>query len=116
MENLEEQKELKGTFEASIKRNNKQIREDRALSITEDAELIYKREVEDLRTQIKRLTRERDNMLDLSGNSTTTIISAADFDAKAFAEKDLDIGLKIRNLEIKLEIATKRYNELFIGE
>jgi hypothetical protein len=46
----------------------------------------------------------------------TTIISQADFHAKEFVAKDLDLGLKIRNLEIKQEIASKRYNELFKGE
>jgi hypothetical protein len=105
--------ELKGSFVSSLRRNNKQIRDDRALAIAEDAEMIFKREVEDINTELKRLRRERESMLDLGGNSVTTIISQADFHAKEFVAKDLDLGLKIRNLEIKLEIATKRYNELF---
>ena len=37
---------MKGIFVASLKRNNKQIRDDRALAIAEDAELLFKREVE----------------------------------------------------------------------
>ena len=104
---------LKGSFVTSLRRNNKQIRDDRALSIAEDAEMIFKRQVEDLSTEIKRLKRDRDGMLDLGGNTTTNIISLSDFDANQFVAKDLEIGLKIRNLEIKLEIAQKRYNELF---
>ena len=117
MESTEAQlNELKGTFVSSLRRNNKQIRDDRALAIAEDAELIFKREVEDITTALKVARRERDGMLDLGGNSTTTIISQSDFDAKAFVAKDLELGLKIRNLEIKLEIASKRYNELFAGE
>ena len=47
-----------GAFLASLKRNNTQIREDRATAIAEDAELLFKREVEDLAIQIKRLRRE----------------------------------------------------------
>lgn len=105
--------ELKGSFVSSLRRNNKQIRDDRALAIAEDAEMIFKREVEDINTELKRLKRERESMLDLGGTSVTTIISQADFHAKEFVAKDLDLGLKIRNLEIKLEIASKRYNELF---
>jgi formylmethanofuran dehydrogenase subunit E-like metal-binding protein len=109
-------KDLKGSFVTSLRRNNKQIRDDRALAIAEDAEMIFKREVEDINTELKRLKRERESMLDLGGNNVTTIISQADFHAKEFVAKDLDLGLKIRNLEIKQEIASKRYNELFKGE
>ena len=105
--------EMKGAFVSSLKRNNKQIRDDRALAIAEDAELILKREVEDITTSLKVARRERDGMLDLGGNYTTTIISQSDFEAKAFVAKDLELGLKIRNLEIKLEIAANRYNDLF---
>jgi len=109
-------KELKGTFVGSLKRNNKQIRDDRALAITEDAQLIFKREVEDLETDLKRVTRDRDNMLDLGRNNTTNIIALTDFNAKEFVAKDLELGLTARNLEIKLEIAQSRYNTLFSGE
>ena len=66
---------MQGAFFNSLKRNNKQIKEDRALAIAEDAELLYKREVEDLQTKIKRIKRDREAMLDLSGNTTTGIIS-----------------------------------------
>lgn len=107
---------MPGAFVSSLRRNNKQIREDRALSIAEDAELLFKREIEDMQTEIKRYKRDRDNMLDLAGTDTTKIISASDFNAKAFVMKDLELGVKIRNLEIKLEIATSRYKELFTNE
>ena len=80
--------ELKGSFVTSLRRNNKQIRDDRALAIAEDAELIFKREVEDITTALKVAKRERDSMLDLGGTSTTTIISQSDFDAKAFVAKE----------------------------
>ena len=109
-------KELKGSFVTSLRRNNKQIRGDRALAIAEDAELLFKREVEDITTLLKVTRREREAMLDLGGTSVTTIISQSDFDAKQFVAKDLELGLKIRNLEIKLEIAANRYSELFVGE
>jgi len=109
-------KELKGSFVSSLRRNNKQIRDDRALAIAEDAELLFKREVEDITTSLKIAKREREAMLDLGGTSVTTIISQSDFDAKTFVSKDLELGLKIHNLTIKLGIATRRYNELFKGE
>jgi len=108
--------EMKGAFVSSLKRNNKQIRDDRALAITEDAELIFKREVEDILTELKRTKRDRDNMLDLGGNNTTNIISLSDFNAKDFVAEDMKLGLRIRELEIKLEVAEKRYRELFATE
>ncbi len=102
-----------GAFVESLKRNNTKIREDRAIAIAEDAQLIYKREVEDLEIQIKRLRRERDSMLDLSPTTADSLVLATDFDSKQFVEKDLQMGIQIRNLEIKLEIAKERYNFLF---
>lgn len=108
--------EMQGAFVKSLRRNNKQIKDDRALSIAESAHRIFKRTVEDLTDEIKQLTRERDGMLDLGGNTTTNIISLSDFNAQEYVSKDLEIGVKIRLLEVKLEIATKRYNELFVGD
>lgn len=104
---------MKGAFVESLKRNNSKIKEDRAIAIAEAAELIYKREVEDLGIQIKQMKRERDAMLDLSPKDANSLILASDFNAKEFVNKDLELGVKIRNLEIKLEIAQARYNELF---
>jgi len=112
--NVENQlKELKGSFVSSLRRNYKQIRDDRALKIAKTAQTLFKRKVEDLANNIDDLKMDRDNLLDLNGTSTTTIISASDFNAEEFVEKDLELGLKIRNLEIKYEIAYNRYNELF---
>ena len=104
---------MKGAFVESLKRNNSKIKEDRAIAIAEAAELIYKREVEDLGIQIKQIKRERDSMLDLSPKDANSLILASDFNAKEFVSKDIELGLKIRNLEIKLEIAQARYNDLF---
>lgn len=114
METLNEETP-KGAFFESLVRNNKKIRTDRALAIQEDAEMLYKREVEDMQVQLRRLIRERDNMLDLSPENAMSLVLATDFDGKAFVEKDLQIGIDIRNLEIKLEIAEARYKVLFGG-
>ena len=104
---------MKGAFVESLTRNNKKIRQDRAIAIAEDAGLLYKREVEDLGIQIKQLVREREGMLDLSPTTADSLVLASDFDSKAFVAKDIELGVKIRNLEIKLEIAAKRYAQLF---
>jgi len=108
--------EIKGAFMESLVRNNKKIREDRAVTIQEDAEVRYKRTVEDLELEIKKLKRDRENMLDLSPENAMSLVLASDFDAEAFVKKDLEIGVQIRNLEIKLEITKTRYAYLFGGE
>lgn len=102
-----------GAFFNSLKRNNRQIRDDRATAIAEDTELVYKRKIEDLELCIKKMKREQDNMLDLSPTNTQSLILASDFDSAQYVEKDIDLGIKIRNTEITLEIAKKRYQYLF---
>jgi len=113
---MEEQKLVEGAFVSSLKRNNKQIRDDRAKAITEDTELLYKRQIEDLDLNIKKMRREQENMLDLSPTDAQSLILASDFNSKTYVEKDIELGIKIRNEEIKLEIARKRFNYLFAGE
>jgi hypothetical protein len=113
---MNDETKKEGAFILSLKRNNKQIREDRAQAIGEDAELLYKRTVEDLEVNINRLKRDQENMLDLSPDNTIALKLASDFNATEFVQKDLDIGVKIRNEEIKLAIAKQRYKYLFGGE
>jgi hypothetical protein len=105
--------EMKGAFVGSLVRNNKKIREDRAIAIAESAEMLYKRQVEDTELQIKQLRRDREAMLDLSPTDAQSLELASDFDAKKFVEKDIQLGIAIRNLEITLEIAKSRYTHLF---
>jgi len=105
-----------GAFLSSLKRNNAQIRGDRALAISEDAEMIYKREVEDLELQIKKMKREQESMLDLSPENAMTLKLASDFDAKAYVVKDQELSIKIHNAEIALELSQKRYEYLFGAE
>lgn len=107
---------VKGAFIASLKRNNKQIRDDRALAIYEDTELLYKRQMEDLDVQLKRMKREQENMLDLSPTDARSLVLASDFDSAEYCRKDVELGVQIRNTEIKLEIAQKRYSYLFGSE
>jgi len=52
-------------------------------------------------------------MLDLSPTNAQSLVLASDFDSNAYIAKDIEIGVKIRNAEIKLEIAKARYGYLF---
>ena len=111
-----EDKITNAAFLESLKRNNEKIRDDRASAIAEDAQLMYKRETEDLALSLKRLKREQENMLDMSPTDANSLVLASDFDAKDYVSKDLEMSVKIRNLEIKLELAKTRYAYLFGGQ
>lgn len=112
---MEEEKKMDGAFLTSLKRNNKQIKEDRALAISDDAEMIFRRKVEDIGLQIKRMKRDRENMLDLSPTTAQSLVLASDFNADEFVNKEIDLAIKIREATIKLELATERYKYLFGG-
>lgn len=104
-----------GAFLATLTRNNSKIRADRALAISEDAQTLYKRQIEDMEMELKRLHRERINMLDLSPTDSTSLKLASDFNAQEFVAKDIELGVRARNLVIKLEIARESYKNLFGG-
>ena len=104
--------ELRPRFVDSLKRNNEQIREDRAKSIGEDAELIYRRRIEDIELKIKRLQRDQENSIDISPLDKNSL-SFIDFNPEDFVQKDIELSLKIRNLKIQFKIAKERYEYLF---
>ena len=112
---MAEVEKTEGAFISSLKRNNKQIRDDRATAIAEDAQIMYRRQVEDLEVKIKRMKRDRENMLDLSPENAMSLKLASDFNSEEYVKKDIDLGVNIRNAEIKLEIAQKQYDYLFGG-
>ena len=103
----------KSKFMSTLMRDNKTIRDDRAIEIFEKAELIYSRKIQDLEIERKQLVRDRDGMLDLSPTTADSLTLASDFSANDFTIKDIELGMKIRNLDITLEVAQKRYDELF---
>ena len=92
----EDTQQQTGAFLANLQRNNKQIRLDRAVSIAEDTQMSYKRAIEDMELELKKLGRERNNMLDLSPTTATSLVLASDFDGSTFVTKDIEIGVKIQ--------------------
>lgn len=106
------EEDLKPRFIESLQRNNDQIREDRARIIGEDAELIYRRRIEDIELKIKRLEREQEGLTDISPLDKNSL-TFADFQPEAFVQKDIELSLIIRNLNIQLELTRKRFEYLF---
>lgn len=99
-----------GAFYETLIRSNSKIRNDRAIAILEQAELMYKRQIEDFEVEYKKLNRERQNMLDLSPTNADSLVLASDFDAARFVAKDIELGVKLQNLTIKMNIARESYN------
>jgi hypothetical protein len=52
----------------------------------------------------------------MSPANAGSLTPAKDFDALAFVSNDIEKGIERRNLEIRLEIAKKRYEYLFGGD
>ena len=102
-----------GAFVDSLTRTTTQIRKDRAESLKEDAEISYRRKIEDMKTELKRLQRRRRDSLDLSPDDVNSLVAGRDFDGEKFSDKDIKAGIEIRNLKIKIEIAEERYGFLF---
>lgn len=116
MEDKDKNEKTEGAFVTSLKRNNKQIKGDRAEMISEDTQLEYRRTVEDLERDIKHLERRRAAMLDLSGENALSLTPAKDFDSTEFVREDMKLGIQLREMNIRLEIAKSRYEYLFEGE
>ena len=112
-EATEKTAEQQGAFMDSLARSNKQIKRDRAEVISEDAQLRFKRVVEDMEMDLKRMQRERLNMLDLSPENAHSLMLGKDFDSESFVKKDLKLSVDMRNRAIELEIAKERYTHLF---
>lgn len=104
---------VEGALYQSLRRNNKEIRQDRADTISEDLEMTFSRGVQDLEVKLKRLTRERDSMYDFSPTNSQSLVMAKEIHADEILIKDNSLSIQIRQIEIELEIARNRYTYLF---
>jgi hypothetical protein len=107
-----EAKEVVGTLYLSLNRSNRQIREERGDALAEQIETAFRRHIEDLRYDLKDLKRKRSNMYDFSPTNSQSLVMAKDVEARSILLDDKTISIKIRNLEIELEIMEGRYTEL----
>lgn len=105
-----------GAFLGSLTRNNKQIKADRAQAIVEDAEIVYRRKIEDLEMEIKRLKRDQESSLDLSPDNAMSLKPALSFSAIDFVNSDMEHSIKIREKEIERDLANDRFKYLFGGK
>lgn len=115
-ENVDVSNEIKGgLFYQNLVKNAKEIKATRAASLTEDVDFAYRTKIETLRRAVRERRRQLEDSLDLYPNTSVDLKLAKDFNAEAFVKKDLELLVEIRNLEIELEIAEKRY-KLLLGK
>jgi hypothetical protein len=115
MSEVLETQEFVGEFYESLTRNNKKIRQDRAISIAEDALLMFKRGVEDTEVRIKKMRAEQKGLLDLSPTSADSLVLASDFNGENFYKEYMRLSREIYKEEINLKLAKDAYNQLFGG-
>lgn len=102
-----------GYLAHSLTRSGDEIKKDRAESIAEDIRIAYKRRVEDLQTEIKKIKRRMKGAFDFSPNSTFSLVLADNVEGVDVVDKDMELALEYRNKKVKLILAKKRYNHLF---
>jgi hypothetical protein len=112
---MSEEKVNQGLFLANLTRDFKQLKRDRAESVAEDAEIAYKRHIEDICRALRENKRKTENlMLELAPTTSfDATVVPANFDVNKFMEADEKLGLETRNLSIRLEIMLDRYETLF---
>ena len=112
---MSEEKKTQGLFLANLTRDFKQLKRDRAESVAEDAEIAYKRHIEDICRALRENKRKTENlMLELAPTTSfDATVVPANFDVNKFMEADEKLGLDTRNLSIRLEIMLDRYETLF---
>lgn len=100
-------------FAQTLSRSTGAIKSDRATEIAELAEISFKRCVEDLERDLKIVRRKKKSSIDLSPDNTYSIMKVKDFEPEEFQRTYNEIGLKEREIVIKLNNAKNSYNELF---
>lgn len=108
-----QEEENLGFVQQSLHRNNKQIRSDRAEALAEDLETPARRACEDLNSDLRKAKRDRAAMYDFSPSNTQSLALAKDVDGRIVWQDDMKLSLAIRDIEIKFDIACKRYKELY---
>ena len=98
-----------GAFYASLKRNNREIRQDRADAIGRALQLRYKRKIEDIDEEIYQAQTRRENALDLSPSVIGSLNPAKDFDTESNFYNQLEKRrLRIKELKAKKDELKKQ--------
>lgn len=108
-----EKPELQGAFIASLRRNNKQIRDERAQEIYDTIEMLYRRKVEDVSLKVKRYKSQLTTNMDMSPETIGSLVPAESEKTINFVERDFEIIANLTSEELLLEKVHARYEFLF---
>ena len=79
----------------------------------QEPRLIYKREIQNLARLIQNLKKQKEDLARMTPTEAKTYEITDAIDSGAYVSKEIEIGVKIRDLEKKLKSAKKRYQFLF---
>jgi hypothetical protein len=78
-----------------------------------EPQLIYKRAIQKLARLIQCLKKQQEDLAGMTPTEAETSEITGAIDSGAYISKEIEIGVKIRDLEKKLESARKKYQFLF---
>jgi L-lactate utilization protein LutB len=108
------EKVKKSTFQSMLEKSHKEIRGQRALLLSKDAERKMRKVVEVKEEIVEDLEMKILNLSDLSPDSTTTLkVTKSGFNAKSWAEQLIDTKTELKLAKQELLIAEETYNEFF---
>ncbi len=78
-----------------------------------DRQMIYKREIQNLARLIQYLKKQQEDLAGMTPTEAQTSEITDAIDSGVYVSKEIEIGVKIREMEKKLESAEKKYQFLF---
>lgn len=109
-----EEKKATGILGATLKQTYKQIKESRIEAMLEDAEIKYRREIEDVCANIRRCDRDmEDAILDILPSNAGQSINPSAFDAERLKNTRISTLIIRRENSVKLGILINDYETLF---
>ena len=110
---MSEKVSQKGLFYETLNRSNAQILRDRSEDIIIDTQQDYNTAFNILERDLRNAKAERKAHMDLSPVSKDMLTFTNNFKSQEWVQKDIDLSMKIMNLEMKLEVLRKRIEELY---
>jgi hypothetical protein len=101
-----------GQFYKIMAQSSKEIKQYKIAAITEGLNFAYKARIEEIEREIRSKKWRLEEMMDLFPSTTQSLVIGKDFNPKEFVTEDLQIHVDLRNLEIMLDIAKRRYKFL----
>jgi len=114
METIEEtQPVAMGALGEALGRNRKQIRDERARSITRTTKAHYRQSIETLALNLAELQEKQEALLDVHPDNAMSLLSAKTFKSEEFVATNKQLAKDIFETEQVLSVYTKDFVRLF---